>query len=1046
MHSDSPHLATVRGSIPWQVLTLSLLLTSLATYYLLVTAEHRQRQRFQNQVERIQHLLEDRMEVYLALLRATSGLFAVQEPVHGEAFHTFVSKLELRQRYPGLQGIGFSRRITPAEVEPLVAAMRRQGNPEFRIWPDHPRTEINVIVFVEPLDRRNRAALGFDMFTEPTRRAAMERARDSGAPAATGKVFLLQEIEGKKQPGFLLYVPVYRRGLPLATVQDRRFALLGYVYSPFRASDFLGSILGPDDRQEIALQIHAGQEPLPDNLLYRSGEASYPRFVQAGTFEIGGTPWTLAASTLPSFEETSGRRQAWVVLLAGLLTSGILFVLSRSQVQARMAAERSAADLFRSEEALRASGERYRQLVELSPEAIFVQREGRFAFVNSALVRLLGAAGPGEILGRPVLDFVHPESRVRAAGRSPGLFVEERWITRDGRTVDVEAAASTFLDQGSPVAQVLLRDITSRKAVERRLREEAEITETLYSIGLATAAELDLRKLAQTIVDATTHITGAQFGAFFYHLVDDRGEVFREHSLAGTPPEGIEEFLAPRDPAIPGPTFRGEGVFRIDDVLDDTRRGREPPAPERWIGGLAVRSYLTVPIVSRSGELLGGLFFGHAEPGVFNRRVERILGGIAAQAAVAIDNARLYEAERRARAEAETANQAKDRFMASLSHELRTPLTPVLAVIAALDREKHLPPNVRDRLATIRRNVELEARLIDDLLDLTRITRGKLELKPEVTDLREVLAHALEACCPVEASGRERFEISLPAGDDLRLWADAPRLTQVFWNLMTNALKFTPEGGLIRVQARRDEASGEIFAEVSDQGIGIDPQRLPHVFDAFEQGQRSITRQYGGLGLGLAITKAIVELHGGRIEAHSDGPGQGATFGLRLPVGAAHLPAQGSERSARGPARPSSDSQEHPLRILLVEDHPDTADAMQELLSVFGHRVTVANNARDALAAAAAAQAGAGGQEIDIVISDVGLPDISGHELMTELRSRYQVPGIALSGYGMDEDIQRSREAGFERHLTKPVNLQLLQDAILEVAGRGAPESVWHGD
>ena len=745
----------------------------------------------------------------------------------------------------------------------------------------------------------------------------------------------------------------------------------------------------------------------------------------------GSIPWQVLALSLlltciatyyllATADRFSDRQQAWIVLGAGLLTSGILFALSRSQVHARMAAEQSAADLRRSEEALRESGERYRQLVEVSPEAIFVQREGRFVFVNSSLVQLLDAAGPDEILGRPVLDFIHPDWREQAADRGslrhpspvperdaaqPGsLFTEESWISRTGRTIDVEAASSTFLDQGTPVTQVLLRDITGHKSVERRLREEAEITETLYSIGLATAAELDLRKLAQTIVDAATRITGAQFGACFYHLEDESGEVLREHSLAGTPPDGIEEALVASDPALPEPAFLG------------------------------VRSSLTAPIVSRSGELLGGFFFGHAEPGVFTRRVERILGGIAAQAAVAIDNARLYEAERRARDEAETANQAKDRFMASLSHELRTPLTPVLAVIATLEKELSLL--VSDRLSTIRRNVELEARLIDDLLDVTRISRGKLELKPEVTDLREVLEHALDACW----SGRERFEIVLAEEDDLRLLADGPRLTQVFWNLMTNALKFSPDGGAIRIRAHSDPAAGEIVAEVSDRGIGIDPRRLPLVFNAFEQGQRSITRQYGGLGLGLAITKTIVELHGGRIEASSDGLGQGSTFRLRLPVGAAHLPAPQPERPAAADATDAArDNEERPLHILLIEDHLDTADALETLLSVVGHRVTVANNARDALAAAEASQAG-----IDLVISDVGLPDISGHELMAELKSRFQLRGIALSGYGMDEDLQRSREAGFERHLTKPVNLERLRNAIREVAGH--PASVWHGD
>lgn len=1072
MPSDPPSSLPVRSSVPYQVLALSLLLTCIATYYLISTARYRDGLRFQNLVQRAQGLVEDQLATHLALVLATSGLVAVNEAISHEEFRTFVQKLELRRDYPGIQGIGFSRRLAPGEIEPLARAMRRQGFPDFRVWPDDPRGELHAVLFVEPLDRRNRAALGFDMFFEPRRRAAMERARDTGQPAATGKLTLVQEIDGdERQPGFLLYVPVYRQGRPLVTEQDRQSALLGFVYGAFRAGDLLGESLGPAHQPNLAVQVYTGREPAPDGLLYDTRRPGHrTRFVQSRPLDIAGGSWTIVYSALPVFEAASGRSQVWAVLLLGLTTSAILFLLSRSQVNARMAAERSSAELSRSEETLRQIIERYRQLVELSPEAIFIQRDGRFAFVNSALLRLLGAAAPDQILGRPVLDFVHPESRARALERgslsqsppSSGSFVEERWVTHLGGTVDVEAAASAFQDQtgdetavGQTASQVLLRDITDRKATERRLREEAEITETLHSIGLATAAELDLRNLAQIIVDATTRITGARFGAFFYHLVDERGEIFREHALSGDPPAGIEDFLAPReaqdspDMELPGPAFRGETVVRIDDVLDDSRFGRHSPL-EHGVGGLPIRSYLTAPVISRSGEILGGLFFGHSEPGAFTGRVERILIGIAAQSAVAIDNARLYEAERRARAESETANQAKDRFMASLSHELRTPLTPVLAVISTLERDSRLPRDVGDRLAMIRRNVELEARLIDDLLDLTRINRGKLELKPEVADLLEILTHATSSCCPLNGEGGGNFDLDLPEGD-LRLWADAPRLTQVFWNLFKNAVKFSPEGAPVRVRVLREPDA--LVVEVIDQGIGIEPQRLSHVFDAFEQGQRSITRQYGGLGLGLAISKTIVELHGGRISAQSEGPGRGSTFTVRLPVDVGRLetgaPALHPASVAGTPE--GSEDGNRPLRILLVEDHPDTAEAMETLLSVVGHRVTVAYCASEALAAAVAAAASEEGQDsnggdgeggnggFDLVISDLGLPDLSGHELMSQLKSRFHLRGIALSGYGMDEDVQRSHEAGFERHLTKPVNLQLLQEAIREVA-----VSAWH--
>ncbi len=384
----------------------------------------------------------------------------------------------------------------------------------------------------------------------------------------------------------------------------------------------------------------------------------------------------------------------------------------------------------------------------------------------------------------------------------------------------------------------------------------------------------------------------------------------------------------------------------------------------------------------------------------------------------------------RARQEAEAANQAKDHFLATLSHELRTPLTPVLAVLSGLQENGQVPADVRPQLAMMRRNVELEARLIDDMLDLTRIARGKLELRREVADLRQAVDHALQTARADLFDKGLRLSLDL-AEVDYSVWADTPRLTQVFWNLFSNAVKFTPPGGAIAVRAWREEAAGpSLVVEVEDTGIGIEPDVLSGIFDAFQQGELAITRRFGGLGLGLAISKAIVELHGGSLTAVSAGRGQGAKFSVRLPVGDLWARRE-AERSGkvreRVPAPPSAEVQ--PLRILLVEDHVDTAEAMADLLREMGHQVTVAGSVAGGLAAA---EGQAGG--IDLVLSDLGLPDGTGLDLMTELHGRYGVKGIALSGYGMEEDVRKSLEAGFDRHLTKPVNLQALQTAIQDAA------------
>jgi PAS domain S-box-containing protein len=395
-------------------------------------------------------------------------------------------------------------------------------------------------------------------------------------------------------------------------------------------------------------------------------------------------------------------------------------------------------------------------------------------------------------------------------------------------------------------------------------------------------------------------------------------------------------------------------------------------------------------------------------------------------------NEQLVANERMARSAAEAMNQAKDHFLAMLSHELRTPLTPVLAVISGLDRSDQLPAALKQDLAMMRRNIELEARIIDDLLDLTRVSSGKIQLERRSIDLREILRHAVQTSCGEALStGRPRIDLDL-ADVDHRLSGDASRLTQVFWNLLNNAVKFTPKQGTITVRSRRE--TSQLAVEIADTGVGIEPDVLPRIFDAFEQGDAGVMHRYGGLGLGLAIGKAIVDLHGGEIVARSEGRGRGTSFTVHLPIGLpAGLPALAEEAMEPAPARGTPMRR---LHILLVEDHGDTAEALAELLRIGGHEVTVAATSTEARAAAERAAGG-----FDLVVSDLGLPDGSGQDLMRELARRYGLHGIALSGYGMEADIRRSREAGFECHLTKPVNLETLEAAIQQVAGQESARS-----
>jgi signal transduction histidine kinase len=367
---------------------------------------------------------------------------------------------------------------------------------------------------------------------------------------------------------------------------------------------------------------------------------------------------------------------------------------------------------------------------------------------------------------------------------------------------------------------------------------------------------------------------------------------------------------------------------------------------------------------------------------------------------------------------AETASLAKDAFMAALSHELRTPLTPALITATALENDPSLSDSVRRDIAMIRRNVELETRLIDDLLDLTRIANGKLELQKRSVELHGLLTMAWEIC----DSGIKQKLLTL----DLRLEAqethvrgDAVRLQQAFWNLIRNAVKFTPEHGLISIATMN--CDGVVRVAIKDSGIGFEPKVAPKLFGAFEQTSRDITKRFGGLGLGLAISRSIVLGHGGEIRAESPGPHKGATFTIELPL-------EKKEEERFDTVQPDESKEKGgQLRILLVEDHEDTRHTMLRLLQRWGHRVKAAASARAGLELATA-------HPFDLVISDLGLPDESGAALMRKLRDRFGIQGIAVSGYGMDRDVAESQAAGFIYHLTKPIQTERLREFIGKIA------------
>ena len=366
------------------------------------------------------------------------------------------------------------------------------------------------------------------------------------------------------------------------------------------------------------------------------------------------------------------------------------------------------------------------------------------------------------------------------------------------------------------------------------------------------------------------------------------------------------------------------------------------------------------------------------------------------------------------RATVEAANRTKDNFLAMLSHELRTPLTPVLAALDVLKTGAPPTAELNSTLAMMRRNIELESQLIDDLLDLTRITKDKLQLDFESVDAHQAIANVVEICASEVSLKKLQVQLDLRA-TDFRVMANPAKFQQIIWNLFKNAIKFTGENGAITISSA-NHLPQILTISLSDTGIGIEPEIMERIFNPFEQGERSFQRRFGGLGLGLTISKALAQAHGASLIAKSEGRDRGATFLLTMKT------AELEEASAKPQVAPAQTSPGS-LSILLVDDHADTCAALERLLTLRGHKVVTAHSMHTALETAA-------GKSFDLLISDVGLPDGNGMDLLRSLRAMRPIRGIAISGFGMDADISKSLEAGFTEHLVKPVNLEKLEAAM----------------
>ena len=675
--------------------------------------------------------------------------------------------------------------------------------------------------------------------------------------------------------------------------------------------------------------------------------------------------------------------------------------------------------------------------------------DGFFKQLNPSWHEILGFTDE-ELTANPIVEIIHPEDREGTAAQldrlkqgAPVVSFDNRCMCKDGTYRWLGWTASAFPAEG--LLYMFVRDITSQKRAEEErvqlvreqlARTSAESSERraafLAEVSNALDASLDYRATLARVARLAVPFLA---DACIVDIAEEEGGVTRlEVALADPAKHGVAAHLksAAPGPRSTSPEARalrsGESIIMPEVKAADVEAMAQDPAHRQALGELGPRSLMVAPITAR-GRNLGALTFVAAESDRrFGRSDLGLAEDVARRAALAVENARLYKASQEARQGAEAANRAKDEFLATLSHELRTPLSPILGWVRLL-RSGDLDDAATARgLEVIERNVRAQTQLIEDLLDVSRIITGKLRLEVRPMDLVAVVEAGIDAVRPAAEAKGIRIASRLDPMASAMV-GDPDRLQQVVWNLVSNAVKFTPKDGRVEVELARVDTHARL--RVRDTGKGIQPAFLPHVFDRLRQADSTSTRAHGGLGIGLAIVRHLVELHGGTVAAESGGEGEGATFTVELPISAT----PGTQRAApEAAARDEGSVRLDGVRVMVVDDEADTRDLLSFSLRNYGAEVRALGSASEALAAIQQ-------DKPDVLVSDIGLPGDDGYALIRKVRaldeeSGGRVPAAALTAYAKDEDRHRAIAAGFQAHVTKPVELAELASVVASLAGR----------
>ncbi|MFG0722479.1 CHASE domain-containing protein [Pseudomonas sp. GLN_6] len=914
---------------PWLPLWVTLILLiglgglSLWQWQALERREHEQRQqRFELEAQDISQRVVSRMQAYEMVLRGTSGLMTGSEHVSSEEWERAVDQLQLQDRYPGIQALAWSRYLQPDQLQAFVAAEQASGRPGFRLFPPGAREHYLLIDYISPLDWRNRRVLGYDMLSEPVRRAAVEQAIDSGGATLSAPVTLLQETEENVQAGVLLYLPVYQPGRPLSTAGERREALLGLVHAAFRSYDLMEGILGA---QTSRFDITLKDQQAPDTVLL-NGEsrdaATTPAFRHVLELPLYGRNWLLEVSSTAVYDVEQASRGSSFSLWLGLVAAALLALLVGGYLYLR---ERELHTNQLATDKLREREERFRLLIERLPVAtLLCNAQGRIEMANRSAAELLDCSAEG-LVGERVKRFLPTVEQLSelVIGEEGAELASEYQARRDlGEEVPVALSLSVLADSSGVNYLLNLVDLRARKGAEERFR---------------------------LVVEASPNAIV---------LVDRKG------CIAMVNRQTEQMFGYPREQLLAQP---------VEVLLPNALRGSHVPMRQ---------GYQKTPEPRRMGsnrELFGQHRDGRLIP--LEVGLSPIKGGDDALVqAVIIDISERKAAEQRLRDQAEQlilANRYKSEFLANMSHELRTPLNSILILSDQLRQNSagNLTEKQTKHADIVHRAGSDLLQLINDVLDLAKVESGRMQLKLEPLNMQDILVELDASLRPMAEIKGLRLHTQLEAGVPRVIHSDRIRLHQILRNLLSNALKFTEHGEVSLTVACASGESQEghelLDFSVHDSGIGIAADQHEQIFQAFQQIDGSTSRRFGGTGLGLAITRQLVLAMDGEISLQS-APGEGSCFRVRLPVRvvpqAQDEPAEeGPQRSGEGPA------------VLIVEDDVNFAAVLAEEAHAHGFASV---HCRSGVQALNLLQ----NERFSAVILDILLPDISGWQLFRRLR------------------------------------------------------------